>query len=178
LPAAAAKKASTMPRDEITALQSVNPSVDAPNNFQAKSPAALRLAALAVAFGAALGSTSPGLAASPFDGAWSVVVACSDFGDVKGYTLRFPANVRGGRFSGRFVNPTDSLNYGDLTGAIAASGDALLTMNGSAGAPDLNLHHAARYSRMHYTASVHFDATSGSGKRIEERPCSLSFAKN
>ena len=139
---------------------------------------AFGVGALAFGVGTIFGSTSPGLAASPFDGTWSVVVVCSDVGDVKGYTWNFPAHVRGGQFSGKFVNSDDSLNYGVLTGAIGASGDALLTMNGSAGSPVYNIRHAPQYTKIHYTASAHFDATSGSGTRTEQRPCSLSFTKN
>lgn len=131
----------------------------------------------AVLLGAMLGSAGPALPATTYDGAWNVVVVCSDFGDVKGYTWRFPARVRGGEISGKFVNPEDPSNFGVLSGAIAASGDALLTMDGATGKVDYAFQHVASYSKFHYTASVHFDAASGAGNRREQRPCSLSFSK-
>jgi hypothetical protein len=70
------------------------------------------------------------------------------------------------------------LNFGELTGTIGAGGDGLLTMRGSTGAPVWNIHHESAHTTLHYTASAHFDAQSGSGKRIQQRPCDLSFSKN
>jgi hypothetical protein len=133
---------------------------------------------LAVGVGAALGSATPGLAAGGFDGTWNVVIVCADYGDVKGYTWRFPGRVRDGQLSGKYVNPGDALNFGELSGTIGASGNALLTMVGSTGPSEYNVHHEALHTKIHYTASAHFDAQSGSGKRNEQRPCELSFSKN
>jgi hypothetical protein len=60
-------------------------------------------------------------AASPvdFDGAWRVILSCPDFGDVKGFAWRFPAQVRGGQFEGRFANDVSS---GNLTAPSAQMG--------------------------------------------------------
>ena len=137
----------------------------------------LGLAAVLVAV-SAVGPSTPGVAAGGFDGKWNVVVACADYGDVKGYTWRFSARVRGGELVGKYVNPSDPLNYGELTGAIGAGGDALLTMRGSTGHSEYNVHHEAPHTKIDYTASAHFDAQSGSGKRLIQRPCELSFSKN
>jgi hypothetical protein len=123
-------------------------------------------------------SAGPAFAAISYDGSWNVVVICPDSGDVQGYTWRFPAQVRAGEFSGKFVNPRDPQNYGVLSGAISSTGDALLTMNGIAGPPVYNIHHAPKHSNIHYTATVHFDARNGSGNRNGEKVCSLTFSKN
>ena len=106
------------------------------------------------------------------------MIVCADYGDVKGYTWRFPARVHDGELSGKYVNPRDALNFGVLTGAIGAGGDALLTMSGSTGPPEYNVHHTGLHTKIRYTASAHFDAQSGSGKRLEQRPCELSFSKS
>jgi hypothetical protein len=119
----------------------------------------------------------PGVqAASPadFDGGWRVTLSCPDFGDVKGFTWRFPAQVQGGQFAGRFANDVSS---GNLTGPIGADGEALLTMVGSAGPSEYNFSHAPAGSKISYTITAHFNARAGSGKRNEQRPCSAHFAK-
>jgi hypothetical protein len=85
--------------------------------------------------------------------------------------------VQGGHLSGKYVNPNDPGNYGVLNGSIGAGGDATLTMTGRTGVPAYAVKHVAKHSPIHYTASAHFDATSGSGKRIQQRSCDLSFAK-
>jgi hypothetical protein len=130
------------------------------------------LAALVVSFGSAAA------AGTTFDGNWSVNVACSKYGEGDGYDWQFSAQVRGGHLVGRYVNRSDPLNNGTLTGTISGGGDALLTMNGSTGAPSYNIHHEGLHTRMHYTASAHFDGSSGTGKRLEQRPCDLTFTKN
>ena len=116
------------------------------------------------------------VAAPSFDGTWTTVVACSQFGDVKGYHWRFPTRVQGGELSGHITNPDNS--SGDLSGTIGDDGNAQLTMLGRAGNSDFNYNHAAAGSTVRYTVTAHFGARSGSGKRNEQRPCSLTFTKN
>lgn len=116
------------------------------------------------------------VAAQSFDGAWTTVVACSQFGNVKGYHWRFPTRVQGGALSGQITNPDNS--SGELSGAIGDDGNAQLTMIGRAGNSDFNYDHAAAGSAIRYTVTAHFSARSGSGKRNEQRPCSFTFTKN
>jgi hypothetical protein len=126
----------------------------------------------------AVTSTPPALAieAGPFDGVWNVTIACSDVGDVKGYHWHFQAEVRGGELSGRVKNPDTS--WGELSGKIGNDGAARLTMVGNTGAPVYALAHARKGTPINYHASAQFDARSGSGKRVEQRPCDLTFTKN
>jgi hypothetical protein len=51
-------------------------------------------------------------------------------------------------------------------------------MNGRTGVPSYNIHHEGLHTTIHYTVSAHFDATTGSAKRIDQRPCDFTFAKN
>lgn len=137
----------------------------------------LGVSAVLVGLGAALGAPTGGVAAGAFDGTWNATVICADYGDVKGYSWSFPVRVRGGALSGKYVNPNDALNFGELSGTIDGGGNALLTMNGSTGLSEYNVHHEAAHTRVHYRASAHFEAQSGAGKRLEQRPCDLSFSK-
>jgi hypothetical protein len=136
--------------------------------------------AAAIALGVNLGGQGPGNAAAggPFDGNWSVNLACSKYGEGDGFNWQFSAQVRGGHFAGKYVNPSDSENYGVLTGTINAGGDAVLTMNGKTGSPAYNIHHEGLHTKIHYTATAHFDGSSGTGKRLEQRPCDFIFTKS
>jgi len=127
---------------------------------------------------AAMTSAGNSWAAGVFDGEWNVIVNCPTVGDVEGYVWRFPARVRNGRLVGRYVNPSDPENYGVLGGTLGDGGDALLTMTGRTGLPAYSVHHEAKHSPIHYSANAHFNATSGSGKRVQQRSCDLSFAKS
>jgi hypothetical protein len=143
----------------------------------------MRQATMVVAAAAAIcvniGWQAPATAAgTTFDGVWSVNLSCSKYGEGDGYDWQFSAEVRGGHLVGKYFNRSDPLNNGVLTGTINAGGDALLTMNGSTGAPAYNVHHEGLHTRIHYTASAHFDASNGTGKRVEQRPCDLTFTKN
>jgi hypothetical protein len=138
----------------------------------------MMVAAAATGFALAAYSTMSdcAVAAQSFDGTWTAVVACSQFGDVKGYRWRFRTRVQGGALSGQITNPDNS--SGDLSGAIGDDGNAQLTMIGRAGNSDFNYDHAAAGSAIRYTVTAHFHARSGSGKRNEQRPCSFTFTKN
>jgi hypothetical protein len=114
--------------------------------------------------------------AGPFDGIWNVTIACSDVGGIKGYDWRFQAEVRGSQLSGKVNNPDNS--WGVLSGKIANDGAAQLTMVGNTGNPAYSLAHAKKGTPINYHASAHFDARSGAGKRVEQRPCDLTFTKN
>lgn len=121
-------------------------------------------------------SSTPAVEAGPFDGVWNVAVACSDVGEIKGYHWRFQAEVRGGELSGRVKNPDTS--WGELSGKIGNDGAARLTMVGNTGDPVYAVAHARKGTPINYHVSAHFDTRSGSGKRVEQRPCELTFAKN
>ena len=138
----------------------------------------MRLAMGSTAILLAVGAAGAALAASAFDGAWNVELNCPAYGEGEGFVWRFPAQVRGGHLSGKWVSSSDSINYGVLTGNIGPSGDALLTMNGRTGPSKYTINSEAPHTTFHYTASAHFDAASGSGKRLEQRPCDLRFSKN
>jgi hypothetical protein len=114
--------------------------------------------------------------AGPFDGMWNVEVDCPDVGDVRGYNWRFTAEVSGGVLSGHYQSPTTS-GMGNLSGRIRPDGQATLTMVGRTGPEEMTLYHERAGSPIRYTATVHFDAHSGSGMRNERRACALRFTK-
>ena len=140
----------------------------------------LKTISVVLGFGFGIATTTPPSAfateTGAFDGLWNVTVACSDVGDVKGYHWHFPARVRSGELSGRIDNPDTS--WGALSGKIENDGTARLTMVGNTGDPVYSIAHVKVGSAINYHVNAHFDAQSGSGKRVELRPCDLTFTKN
>jgi hypothetical protein len=131
-----------------------------------------RLATLGLAF-------VPGtaVASAPFDGAWSVVVACSQAPDgAKAYRWQFTAQVRDGSLLGQYNHP-GSIPSGTLRGQIEPTGLAHMTIEGLTGDPDYSLSRVHAGSPIHYTATAQFTARSGTGIRDQSRHCDLSFSK-
>ena len=121
----------------------------------------------------------PGTALStgPFDGSWSVVVACAQAPDgAKAYRWNFTAQVRDGSFLGQYNQP-GSIPSGTLSGQIQPTGNAHLTMDGLTGDPDYNLRRVHAGTPIHYTATAQFTARSGTGTRDQARHRDLAFSK-
>jgi hypothetical protein len=70
------------------------------------------------------------MSSSPFDGSWSVVVACAQAPDgAKAYRWIFTAQVRDGSFLGQYNQP-GNIPSGTLSGQIQPAGNAHLTVDG------------------------------------------------
>jgi len=117
-------------------------------------------------------------AASPFDGSWQATLDCMVTRDGLGkpFSWDLRGDVRNG-FMTMQHGRTGMQNSGTLTGKIGAGGDAMLHMNGIAGDPSYNIGNVKAGSPIHFSASVHFDATRGDGARNEGRDCALHFIK-
>jgi hypothetical protein len=93
------------------------------------------------------------MSSGPFDGSWSVVVACAQAPDgAKAYRWNFTAQVRDGSFLGQYNQP-GKIPSGTLSGQIQPTGNAHLTMDGLTGDPDYSL------SRVHAGTPIHYTAT-------------------
>lgn len=122
-------------------------------------------------------SPATAVSSGPFDGSWSVIVACSQAPDgAKGYNWSFTADVRDGRLLGQYSKP-GLVPSATLSGQIQAKGEAVLRMDGLSGDPDHAAYHVNAGTPFHFTANARFADRSGSGKRNEVRPCDLTFAK-
>ncbi len=142
---------------------------------------------LAFAAGLALGSASTSLEvaaqgsdAGQFDGAWRVGITFPDVTDgarvAKGYSFVFPAQVAGGVLHGQYgvEGAPDSLR---IDGTIRADGTATLLARGLVGDPDYAVGRAAKSTPYWYHIEAKFEATRGSGRRTELRPCEFIFIR-
>ncbi|MGG5821197.1 hypothetical protein [Falsiroseomonas sp. HW251] len=113
-------------------------------------------------------------APSAFDGTWDVTVACTNAADgALGYTLRFPARVEAGLLVGDYRG--DGTLH--LEGPIRPDGTARLRAVGTTGDPNRAVGRVPRQSDYRYTVEARFAGNSGTGRRLETRPCDLTFRR-
>jgi len=115
--------------------------------------------------------------AGGFDGSWLTTVSCEAARDALGYSYRFTSTVKGGVLHGEYgtMGQPSSLQ---LDGPIGADGTAKLYAKGQTGSkeyvPGRDTPRGTPYS---YNVNAHFTGSSGSGTRVDGRPCSLQFIK-
>jgi hypothetical protein len=113
--------------------------------------------------------------AKDFDGTWVTEWTCPNLGQYPGYTYRFPGQVKNGAYHGlKGVKGEPSSMV--LDGKIDSDGAAAFFGEIIVGSSLVGLG-TARGTPSDFHALAHFDHASGDGKRIEGRPCNLSFEK-
>jgi hypothetical protein len=106
-----------------------------------------------------------------FDGSWDVAVTCAAEGGL-GYTLRFNAQIRGGQFTGETTNAPEAGRL-TLSGPIAADGSA--SLRGEGESPRDTRRAGRRVER--WVVEAQFVGSHGTGRRIEQRRCDLTFQR-
>jgi len=115
--------------------------------------------------------------AAAYDGNWHVTVVCAPTADgALGYTLEFVAQVKDG-----FLRGDSGIEGGSgwlrLQGPIQPDGSAKLDARGITGDRRYNVNEVAKGAPYKYTVAATFDASRGSGRRLELRACDLRFAR-
>ena len=124
-----------------------------------------------------LASASPAQNAGSFDGQWLTTVSCANYRDALGYSYQFVSAVKGGALHG--VRGTEGQPSSlVIDGTIAPDGKASLSAKGRTGSkeyvPGRDTPKGTEYS---YNIDAHFDGATGSGTRVEGRPCTFKFTK-
>ena len=115
--------------------------------------------------------------AQKFDGQWLTTVSCGNYRDALGFSYQFVSTVKDGVFHG--VHGTEG-QPGSLVidGKIPDDGKASLYAKGRTGSKEyVPGRDTARGTEYGYNINAQFDGTTGSGNRVEGRPCTLKFAK-
>ncbi|MGH8620316.1 MAG: hypothetical protein ACREUW_21695 [Burkholderiales bacterium] len=120
-------------------------------------------------------------ASTTFDGLWDVTFTCpphneSDDDDAKGYTRRFPAEIKDGLLRGVY-GTEGQIGVQVLTGNVAPDGRADLRLEGIVSRPDYAINKAQAGKAFTYRVRARFDATSGSGQRLSTRKCDFQFSR-
>jgi uncharacterized caspase-like protein len=116
-------------------------------------------------------------ATSRFDGAWDVKIVCDrGRGGAQGYKLDMQAQVKDGVLKAQTAN-LGQPGTAEMNGRIQPDGSARLRVLGITGDARYSLDKRAQGSPYTYTVKAQFDDRQGSGQRLEERACELSFSR-
>jgi hypothetical protein len=112
-----------------------------------------------------------------FDGKWLTTVSCEGARDALGYSFRFVSEVKNGKLRGLHGTegkPSSLL----IEGTVSADGSGKLYATGRTGSkeyvPGRDTPRGTEYS---YNIEAHFRGATGTGTRVEGRPCSFQFEK-
>jgi hypothetical protein len=112
-----------------------------------------------------------------FDGDWLVTMSCptnTEKSAALGYKRQLDAQVKDG-FLRAEIGIEDAPNFLRIGGRIGADGSALFNARGRTGNPDYAAAHPPSSSPYAFRIEARFDASHGSGKRLEQRECSFAF---
>lgn len=115
--------------------------------------------------------------AQKFDGQWLTTVSCANYRDALGFSYQFVSMVRDGVFHG--VHGTEG-EPGSLVidGKIPDDGKASLYAKGRTGSKEyVPGRDTAKGTEYGYSIDAQFNGASGTGTRVEGRPCTLKFAR-
>ncbi len=112
-----------------------------------------------------------------FDGMWQTTVSCAAVRDALGYSFRFVSTVKDGVFHGLHGTAGEPSSL-QIDGKIGDDGIGKLYANGRTGSkeyvPGRDTPRGTEYS---YNIDAKFEGSTGTGTRIEGRPCTLQFEK-
>ena len=115
--------------------------------------------------------------AQSFDGSWLTTVSCENARDALGYSYQFVSTVRNGSLHGLYGTEGEPSSL-KIDGTIGPDGTGRLYASGRIGAkeyvPGRETPRGTQYS---YNIEAHFAGTTGTGRRIEGRPCTFAFNK-
>jgi len=116
-------------------------------------------------------------AGGAFDGAWQTTVSCAAAGGALGFSYRFDSEIKDGAFRG-LHGELDAPGYLLITGAVGADGSAKLYAAGRTGSKEfVPGRDTPRGTEYGYNIDAHFADATGTGTRVEGRPCSLQFER-
>jgi hypothetical protein len=119
----------------------------------------------------------PGAAADRrFDGAWDTVLSCENAAGALGYSYKFVSTVKDGVLHGE-KGAKGKAGWLQLDGKILSDGTAEIYADGLVGASETAVGRRPAGTQYGYHIEARFSEESGTGKRVEGRPCNVTFAK-
>jgi hypothetical protein len=112
-----------------------------------------------------------------FDGAWSITFSCPPDAGALGYSYRVAAQIADGVLHGE-KGEKGQPGWLTIDGKIGADGSLnSLYVDSLVGASAAAVGHVARGTEFGYHVAGKLSGSSGTGSRVEGRPCTLDFAK-
>lgn len=112
-----------------------------------------------------------------FDGTWDTILSCENAAGALGYSFKFPSKVKDGMLHGE-KGKKDKAGWLQIDGKILDDGSAKLYADGLVGASEVAVGHRPAGTRYGYHIEATFAGDSGTGKRVEGRPCTVTFSKS
>jgi serine/threonine protein kinase/peptidoglycan hydrolase-like protein with peptidoglycan-binding domain len=117
------------------------------------------------------------ISSATYDGTWAVVMTCPTEGTVRGYTWRYDIAVKNGSISGQFGSQ-GTPPWATIVGQIQSDGTASMNARGVTSNSDYNVGNIPAGSPISYTFTARFEATRGTGTRVQGRSCGFTFVKH
>jgi len=112
----------------------------------------------------------------PFDGTWDTIVSCENAAGALGYSFRFDSVVKDDVLHGE-KGDKGKPGWFQLDGKIAHDGTVRFYADGLVGASETAVGHVRAGTQYNYHVEANFSADSGTGKRVEGRPCTVEFKR-
>lgn len=125
-----------------------------------------------------LAGASTGADGAAFDGKWDVTVVCGNDPSSRahGYKYDFTAEVTNGVLHGEH-GTQGRPSWLAIDGRINPDGTAYISAVGLTGEPRATVGYVDQGTPYAYHVNARFEASRGSGSRVELRPCSYVFVK-
>ncbi len=123
-----------------------------------------------------LGSARAYGSENPFDGVWDTVLSCNNSNGALGYSFEFDSTVRNSTLHGE-KGVKDQPGWLQLDGNIAPDGSASLYVKGLVGAAAFAVGQRPAGTAYGYHIEAKLTTTSGTGHRVEGRPCTVVLTK-
>ncbi len=112
-----------------------------------------------------------------FDGTWQTTVSCAAARDALGYSFRFISTVKDGVLHGLHGTAGQPSSL-QIDGTLEADGTGKLYAKGVTGSKEfVPGRDTPRGTEYGYNIDARFEDATGTGTRVEGRPCSYQFVK-
>jgi len=111
-----------------------------------------------------------------FDGTWDTIVTCPNSNGALGFSYHFASTIRDGVFHGE-KGDKGKPGWFQLDGKILKDGSARLYADGLVGAAPFAVGQRPAGTQYGFHVASTFTDSSGTGTRLEGRPCSVEFTK-
>jgi hypothetical protein len=112
-----------------------------------------------------------------FDGVWDTVLSCSNSNGALGYSFEFDSIVKSSVLHGE-KGVKDQPGWLQLDGNISPDGSASFYVKGRVGAAAFAVGQRPAGTEYGYHVEAKLTNASGTGKRVEGRPCTVVFTKH
>jgi hypothetical protein len=111
-----------------------------------------------------------------FDGEWTTQLSCPNSNGALGYSFEFPSLIKNGVLHGEKGEPGKA-GWLQIDGKIETNGAANLYAKGLVGAAQFAVGQRPAGTEYGYHLDVEFSDTSATGRRVEGRPCTVTFTR-